>query len=444
MLRLFIDPSHCVSQESKKERSLMKGLMSFATGIYGIGIMAIASVFVYNDLRSRYKRRKILKSCSSTFPEPKFLRAEDYVDRDSERERLKEFLKRKPDGFYYMIAGPYGCGKSTLMHDAVMELKKEGVRGVHMIVAREKVPIAFAIARAFGLNRKSLINRIKNSGLAQFVAGEMTLDDWCSYVERKTPIVVLGEKLADLRTELGDGRVLTLVIDSVNNLVPYELDQLQYLAKVLADSGHIRMIFLDASGSALDIMKKNSSASRMVVLHAEDVSEEKAKDFLERKLKGTKCDARSAHAELTGNRLLLMRRLAGLCSSFTEERSREDIYKDFLLTYAGQRLEKCGIKRKPPPDTDATSHWEKKEAKAIESKWNLVSALVNAPERGIDLGDVQVGVVSELLKENVLLKLPTGNFKLHNQALITFLKKANKCDDDDSKSNNQAPFNLLK
>ena len=145
--------------------------------------------------------------------------AEDGVDRKWEKPKLKGFLKRKPDSFYYMIAGPYGCGKSTLMHDTVMELKKEGVRGVHMIVAREKVPIAFTIARAFGLNRKSLIKRIKNSGLSQFVAEEMSLDDGCSYVESKTPNAVLEEKLADLRTELGDGRVLTVVIDSVNNLV---------------------------------------------------------------------------------------------------------------------------------------------------------------------------------------------------------------------------------
>ena len=224
-------------------------------------------------------------------------------------------------------------------------------------------------------------------------------------------------------------RLLTIVIDEVSMLLPVgkkpsysdaeELFQLQLMAKSLADNRAVKMVFVDSSGPALELMLSERDESRMELVIVEDVWN--AQNFLIKCLKGTMINPEYAFRHLTGSRLELILHLTKLALNQNLQGhywSQEEVIEAFLCEKGFAPLHAAGLNRPPSP------HDEKK----VAFMWYILRKLVKVSESQclwelleeyfLPSDDVQA-IFSQLLKADVICLVSAYTYCLHSQAVKT-------------------------
>ena len=327
--------------------------------------------------------------------------APDTIDRSKEKDWLKTVLTSRLDEYFLLFTGPPCSGKTSLMHEAVTELaKKHNVPGIICVTATREEPIAETIGRALGLSKSKCLT-LKQ--VLENVSPESgpTLD----------PLHIFSECLP----------VTNIVIDNANALLPEtekEEDRFRDLMRaVQRHATSVRLIFIDSTGKAKDVMGRFYECRDMKTIYSEDVSELEAKAFLKRNLENTNVSPEKAFFELTGCRLGLLRKLVEMAHGKDElDRSKlpsyEEVRKKFLDCHGRPDLFASGILHSPG------------ERETSEQKWkrNIISSLLRN-ERTIGReslwSDGCVKAIQELQKNNVIQEVGWWKFAFYSPAVMT-------------------------
>ena len=216
------------------------------------------------------------------------------LNRTKERAVVQEAILNADKGFYYVITGPHGCGKSFLVQETVLELMTNSTPVPRLLYlhAKGRYPIAGVIGDVLVENRNKLLAAIRQ--IARVTNLYSLPDDPMQGMEK------LCDKLDQLGVKFRKeyGRPIVIVVGDVNKLVQFEdhhgqfkvldamhLDYLQDCARHLANSGSVRFMFIDSAGVALERLQQRTGAkTRMVQIQIPDVSKEQAKGFLQQGL----------------------------------------------------------------------------------------------------------------------------------------------------------------
>ena len=250
-----------------------------------VGMMVLGCYWMVDPaLQDRDVYSHIVKGRCPELPEKAYR-----LNRTEDRAAVQKAILHTGEGFYYVITGPHGCGKSFLVQETVLELMTNStpVPGLLYLQAKRSYPIASVIGDVLVENG--------NTWLAARVTNLYSLPD-----DPKQGM----EKICDKLDQLGGkfrkeyGRPLVIVVDDVNKLIRFEdyrgrfkvldtmhLDYLQDCARCLANSGSVQFMFIDSAGVALQrLRERTGEETRMVQIQIPDVSKEQAKGFLQQGL----------------------------------------------------------------------------------------------------------------------------------------------------------------
>ena len=274
------------------------------------------------------------------------------LNRTKERAVVQEAILNADKGFYYVITGPHGCGKSFLVQETVLELMTNStpVPGLLYLHAKGRYPIAGVIGDVLVENRNKLFAAIRQ--IARFTNLYSLPDDPMQGMEK------LCDKLDQLGVKFRKeyGRPIVIVVDDVNKLIKFEdhggqfklldtmlLDNLQDCARHLANSGSVRFMFIDSAGVALQRLRERTGAeTRMSEIQIPDVSKEQAKDFLQQRLGKTNMSVDKIYEQLTGGRLILLHKVIDLVVR-EKLKTFEDLYHIIIAETKFGRLQPCGL-----------------------------------------------------------------------------------------------------
>ena len=274
------------------------------------------------------------------------------LNRTKERAVVQEAILNADKGFYYVITGPHGCGKSFLVQETVLELMTNStpVPGLLYLHAKGSYPIAGVIGDVLVENRNRLLAAIRQ--IARVTNLYSLPDDPMQGMEK------LCDKLDQLGVKFRKeyGRPIVIVVDDVNELVQFEdhggrfklldtmhIDYLQKCARFLANSGSVRFMFIDSAGVALQRLQQRTGAkTRMVHIRIPDVSKEQAKGFLQQGLGKTNMSVDKIYEQLTGGRLIMLYRVIELVVR-EKLKTFEDLYHKIIGETTFGSLQPCGL-----------------------------------------------------------------------------------------------------
>ena len=226
---------------------------------------------------------------------------------------------------FHVYTGPHRAGKSQAIKEVVEELHKEGVKGVHYITANK--PLYKSLVRALKMDDASVMKG--------YLAG--LFDITSPFPKDQTPEDALDEvadRLAEPAKKYKNGRLTTIIIDGVNNLLPYlppsshlqgpetaELHRMIEIAKKQIDDRQIHWILVDSSGVSFEAMYATSGSSRLEMILSNDVSEKAAKEYLKKRFQaaGKSFDVDRVYDCVTGGRIGLLNDVADNVEEATTE-----------------------------------------------------------------------------------------------------------------------------
>ena len=278
------------------------------------------------------------------------------LNRTEDRAAVQKAILHTGEGFYYVITGPHGCGKSFLVQETVLELMTNStpVPGLLYLVAANGYPIANAIRDVLVENRNTLLAAIQQIVRRFYTFPELySLPDDLAQGMWKI-CVKLDQLGVKFRKEYG--RPIVIVVDDVNKLIKFEdhggqfklldtmlLDDLQDCARHLANSGSVQFMFIDSAGVALQRLRERTGAeTRMSEIQIPDVSKEQAKDFLQQRLGKTNMSVEKIYEQLTGGRLILLHKVIDLVVR-EKLKTFEDLYHIIIAETKFGRLQPCGL-----------------------------------------------------------------------------------------------------
>ena len=274
------------------------------------------------------------------------------LNRTKERAVVQEAILNADKGFYYVITGPHGCGKSFLVQETVLELMTNStpVPGLLYLEAQGRYPIAGVIGDVLVENENTWLATIRQ--IARVTNLYSLPDDPMQGMEK----ICLKLKQLGKKFKKEYGRPIVIVVDDVNELVQFEdhgvqfklldtmhLDDLQKCARHLANSGSVQFMFIDSAGVALERLRQRTGArTRMSEIRIPDVSKEQAKDFLQQGLGKTNMSVDKIYEQLTGGRLILLRKVIDLVVR-EKLKTFEDLYHIIIAETKFGSLQPCGL-----------------------------------------------------------------------------------------------------
>ena len=287
---------------------------------------------------------------------PKLAEQPYRLNRTKERAVVQEAILNADKGFYYVITGPHGCGKSFLVQETVLELMTNStpVPGLLYLHAQGRYPIAGVIRDVLVENGNTWVTAIQQIARRFYTIPKLySLPD--DPVEGMEKICLKLNQLGG-RFQEEYGRPLVIVVDDVNKLVQFEdhhgqfklldsmhLDYLQDCARHLANSGSVQFMFIDSAGVALRRLQQRTGArTRMSEIRIPDVSKEQAKDFLQQGLCKTNMSVDKIYEQLTGGRLILLRYVIQLVD-LKRVKTFEDLYRIIIGEMTWGSLQPCGL-----------------------------------------------------------------------------------------------------
>ena len=234
--------------------------------------------------------------------------------------QLIELLRPATTATYALVVGESGTGKSTAVRAAVRALPSP--KGVVYFSAPERVArFSDELANAVGFF-------VPFNPLASFYS-------WWGGQTALTRDVEPHAQWAALRTMLplaasafrtAHGRPAVLIIDAADYAAkkdPAFVSDLQDFAKVCADDGALRVVFVSSEGAALPLMRAASARSRMRVLEVPDIPDADAVEHLV-SCGVVRADATAAARDIAGGRFALLAQAAaaaevGALAAFSDE-----------------------------------------------------------------------------------------------------------------------------
>lgn len=291
-----------------------------------------------------------------------------------EQPLIDGIVRGEEKGGYYLVIGPKGTGKGTMILDAMRKINADGVSFCEAHPDLEVFRLRFGKALDFDYYEDwqgSLFSRAdpRNGGPA--------LD-----IERALNKL---EKVA-LRYALKNGRPLVMVFNNIH-LFPNTpeghgiLHQLQQRAEAWAEGGILTMVFSSDDYWCLDVMKKN--ASRMRILSVYDLSAAESLRAL-RHLRRQELANQSARSLVSGDLELendsVLRRVYELVGGRTSYLARvaraDDMLEEAQAMIEDEKqwlLSKIGLI--PEHDDDVMD-----EQKWASCSWLILRHLANAAE----------------------------------------------------------------
>ena len=357
------------------------------------------------------------------------------LNRTKERAVVQEAILNADKGFYYVITGPHGCGKSFLVQETVLELMTNStpVPGLLYLHAKGRYPIAGVIGDVLVENRNKLFAAIRQ--IARFTNLYSLPDDPMQGMEK------LCDKLDQLGVKFRKeyGRPIVIVVDDVNELVQFEdhhgqfkvldtmhLDDLQKCARFLANSGSVRFMFIDSAGVALQRLQQRTGAkTRMVQIRIPDVSKEQAKGFLQQGLGKTNMSVDKIYEQLTGGRLIMLYRVIELV---VRERLKtfEDLYNSIIAETKFGSLQPCGLNVEKSK-SDKGSKENLMRSTVITEMFKNGGQLATKDMNTLVTADTPVTweeVIDLMVKKDILMFVDRGKVvKFHSVAIETAFKE---------------------
>ncbi|RIA95722.1 P-loop containing nucleoside triphosphate hydrolase protein [Glomus cerebriforme] len=250
-----------------------------------------------------------VRKITNVFKEGKFIQNDDAPDPNSlvKREDLEEALikiLRLKSGAYCLIVGEHGTGKTNLIRNIILKLKKP--KGV----------VHFECPSVMDDFSKQLASHL-NCELYSFNFLDI-IRKWITGVRRQEQIYkskyadwsLLSEQLINAAVSFKKkyGRPIVLILDQVDRIAKNDqefLEILQDFAKDHADRGSIIIVFVSSEGLVQKLLKSRSAWSRAIHLEIGDISDEAAVKFLENS-DVDKNIAKNVVSHLTGGRFALL------------------------------------------------------------------------------------------------------------------------------------------
>ena len=329
---------------------ILRGLPS----AYNAALVAVVSTMVFGcywkidpTLQDLDVYSQIVKGRCPELPEKAYR-----LNRTEDRAAVQKAILHTGEGFYYVITGPHGCGKSFLVQETVLELMTNStpVPGLLYLEAQGRYPIAGVIGDVLVENGNKWFATIRQ--IARATNLYSLPDDPMQGMEK----ICLKLKQLGLKFRKEYGRPIVIVVDDVNKLIKFEdqggqfklldtmhLDDLQDCARHLANSGSVQFMFIDSAGVALERLRQRTGAkTRMSEIRIPDVSKEQAKDFLQQRLSKTNMSVDKIYEQLTGGRLILLHKVIDLVVR-EKLKTFEDLYHSIIAETKFGSLQPCGL-----------------------------------------------------------------------------------------------------
>ena len=357
------------------------------------------------------------------------------LNRTKERAVVQKAILNADKGFYYVITGPHGCGKSFLVQETVLELMTNStpVPGLLYLHAKGRYPIAGVIGDVLVENRNRLLAAIQQ--IARVTNLYSLPDDPMQGMEK------LCDKLDQLGLKFRKeyGRPIVIVVDDVNELVQFEdhggrfklldtmhLDYLQKCARFLANSGSVRFMFIDSAGVALQRLQQRTGAkTRMVQIRIPDVSKEQAKGFLQQGLGKTNMSVDKIYEQLTGGRLIMLYRVIELVH-LERLKTFEDLYNSIIAETKFGSLQPCGLNVEKSK-ADKGSKENLMRSTVITEMFKNGGQLATKDMNTLVTADTPVTweeVIDLMVKKDILMYVDKGEVvKFHSVAIETAFKE---------------------
>jgi len=301
---------------------------------------------------------------------------------------------------YVLVVGESGTGKSTAVRNAVRELlRSPGAAGVLYFSAPE-------IAGSFSRNLAPVLGYFRPfdplvSFMSWFGVAPLLSDGGGAEPQATWAALRASLHAAAAAFHAKHGRPAVLVIDAADYVAKQERDfflRLQDFAKVCADAGSLRIVFVSSEGVALPLMQSSSAWSRvrMPPYEVQDVEDELAVEYL------VSCGISPAVAAET------VRSIAG---------GRFSLLLSVASAAATEPIE--AIRRK----FDIQTHVALQDA-GVEPANDFFRALVAPPSKRVAADEARLAMprdkLDALLKANIIALHPDGTFSAHARHVESF------------------------
>ena len=144
---------------------------------YNAAVVAVIGMMVFGcywmvdpALQDRAVYSHVVKGRCPKLPEQAY-----HVNRTEERAAVQKAILNADKGFYYVITGPHGCGKSFLVQETVLELMTNStpIPGLLYLVAANGYPIANAIRDVLVENGNTLLGAIQQIARSFYTIPEL-------------------------------------------------------------------------------------------------------------------------------------------------------------------------------------------------------------------------------------------------------------------------------
>ena len=308
----------------------------------------------------------------------------------------------EPDGFYYFFSGPHGCGKTTVLMEAV-SLFHTGVLYHHL----DGDDYLECLASAFSIDFACTSSSSPFDYLETIIKAYRKK---CpnNYIEKLQIILDIVTTVAR-EMKVNKENVPTLIIDNFNAVIhPSHGDlgkqvvhSFQSFAKEMADERLMTIIFSGSEGRLLDVFFEESAVSRMRVYEpSPDIPLPEAVAYLKCRCPNRAEDAAKV-VELVGGRLIHLGRAA---RSMIKGNTFE-IVKKQLFSLVLEELSFLEISQ-PSSTSSALSN----------ATWKLADEILNSKEKQISLMEflhVQakfLHVQSQISKERIKMLVEANIF----------------------------------
>ena len=251
---------------------LQKGIFSSAVASVLVCAMLFL-IWVYAD------------GCEVTYVKTAFNRGYTYLPANPEcfmerqkTEALISQIKPQYTDVYFLVVGPHGSGKTTVLVDAV---RRVGPGIVYVSVSDNDFPSQ--LAAAFSVNYQC--PKPQSIKLLEFWQPIFLWD--CSVTMLKRLGWILDTLTTAVKELHAHGEHATLVIDNVDMLLAHQegeeaIVRLQDYAKKMADMHTLTVVFSASEGQVPSLLGGRSAASRMVELsYFQDITPQKAAEYVQ-------------------------------------------------------------------------------------------------------------------------------------------------------------------